>query len=57
MPYGVFHIICFIPKYKRGFDKNFTVFLDFIMNGGSIRGNTAAGRGDGTAWNLTARLL
>lgn len=47
MPYGVFHIICFIPKYKRGFDKNFTVFLDFIMNGGSIRGNTAAGRGGG----------
>ncbi len=36
MPYGVFHIICFIPKYKRGFDKNFTVFLDFIMNGGGI---------------------
>lgn len=47
MPYGVFHKICFIPKYKRGFDKNFTVFLDFIMNGGSIRGNTAAGRGGG----------
>lgn len=31
MPYGVFHTICFIPKYKRGFDKNFTVFLDLML--------------------------